>query len=663
MTRRDLLLAAAPPLRYRDYSRVLPDYLRTLAARAYQLRNSQIAALTTPAAIRKRQEWVAETFWKLVGGKPESTPLNARVAGSFERTGYKVDNVVYESRPGFHIPANLYLPTSGRPPYPGVLFQMGHAPDGKAYPLYQTCCQGLARLGFVVLAFDPMGQGERTYYPGPNPSRTRLPGGADDEHTIPGKQMLLVGDSAARMQAWDAVRSLDYLASHPMVDPARLASTGQSGGGTVTMMLCAVDQRLAAAAVACGNTENVACANFNPPGSTDDAEQDFPGAGPLGFDRWDLLYPIAPKPLLVLPSAQDFAGTYSANYVSSGIEEFDKLRSVYATLGEADKLAWEDSPLPHSLTYAHRLAIYNWFRRWLRNEGPVDQEPPAQPEPERTLFAAGGSTVRKLGSETPLSLLRKRPKLHDPGPVVDLPRLAAGLTVLSRTEFRNATIEAVEIESEPQVHLPGWLYKPKSGRAGSLIILLDPLGRTAWQEGALCDTLCGRGNAVCALDIRGIGHMTPEIGRGSPRHNYSHRTEQHYSWASMILGRPLLHQRVADIVAAVRALGSGLRVTVAARGILTPPAVFAAFLEPAVESLVLVAGLESYASLLDVEEFPGGNYANPALPPTSDWFGAFVPGLLARADLPGVAASIAPRRVTKLAQGWDAESLHQAAAR
>ena len=227
--------------------------------------------------------------------------------------------------------------------YPGVLFQMGHSTNGKAYDVYQKCCQGLARLGYVVLAFDPMGQGERTYYPGPVAWRTRLPGTADDEHTVPGKQMLLVGDSSARLQTWDAVRSLDYLASLPMVDPQRLASTGQSGGGTNTMLLAAVDDRLAAAAVACPNTENIAVANFNPPGATDDAEQNFPGAGPLGFDRWDLLYPLAPKPLLVLPSARDFFGTYSPNYISSGSEEFGKLKKIYEVMGYPERLA---GPIP-----------------------------------------------------------------------------------------------------------------------------------------------------------------------------------------------------------------------------------------------------------------------------------------------------------------------------
>ena len=152
---------------------------------------------------------------------------------------------MYESQPGIVVSANLYVPSTGKPPYPGVLFQMGHSGDGKAAVSYQKCCQGLARLGYVVLAFDPMGQGERIAYPSKSGSNTRL-GSVDEEHSVPGKQLLLLGDTASRYQVWDAVRGLDYLASHRLVDPHRLASTGQSGGATLTMLLGCVDERLSA---------------------------------------------------------------------------------------------------------------------------------------------------------------------------------------------------------------------------------------------------------------------------------------------------------------------------------------------------------------------------------------------------------------------------------
>src|SRR5207237_6286388 len=126
VTRRDLLTLPAamafPGVAYRDYARCLPDYLRGLARRAYQARNAEIAKLTTPDAIRRRQAWARATFWKLAGGMPERVPLNARTVGSFARDGYRVEKVLYDSLPHFPIPANLYIPTSAKPPFPGVLF-------------------------------------------------------------------------------------------------------------------------------------------------------------------------------------------------------------------------------------------------------------------------------------------------------------------------------------------------------------------------------------------------------------------------------------------------------------------------------------------------------------------------------------------------------------
>ncbi len=437
MTRRNLLqalAAAALPVRaqqtkpnivgYREYAKCLPDAIRALAEEAYNRRSAQIRKLTTAAAIQERQRWARETFWKITGGMPERTPLNTRTTGAFEREQYRVEKLVYQSRPDEWISANLYIPKNGTAPFPGVLFQMGHTDNGKAGDTYQRCCQGLVQLGFVVLAFDPMGQGERIHYLSADAPSTRLPS-ADDEHTVAGKQMLLVGDTAARMQTWDAVRSLDVLASHPLVDPKRLASTGQSGGATITMMLAAVDDRLACAAVSSGNTENFACANFHPPGSVDDAEQNLVGAGPLGFDRWDLLWPIAPKPLLILTSAKDFFGTYSPNYEDNGLEEYGRLEAAYRVLRKPNHLHRFESPLPHGMSYVMRLETYRWLTRWLQDGRKVDQEPPVAPEPDRTLWATeSGSVVRSLNSKTPFqSSHEKASSITTPSKPADLRKL------------------------------------------------------------------------------------------------------------------------------------------------------------------------------------------------------------------------------------------------
>jgi len=450
------LAAASPLIQYRDYSRVLPDYLRKLAAEAYQRRLTMLAR--TP--LKQRQAWARTTFWNLAGGPPpERTPLNVRTTGSFARKGYRVEKLVYESRPGFHIPANLYLP-EGSGPFPGVLFQAGHSLNGKAASFYQYCCQGLAQLGFVVLAFDPMGQGERTYYPRSDGggNLTRLDS-ADTEHTLPGKQLLLTGDTSTRLQTWDALRSLDVLAAHPLVDPKRLASTGNSGGGTLTMFLVAVDDRLACASVACGNTENLACANYNPPGSTDDAEQNFLSGGPAGFDRWDTIWPHAHKPLQFGLSAKDSQGTYSPRYLENGREEYAWLARVYAAAGKAAHLEWNELPLPHGLGYDTRMHIYRWFRLHLQGvAAPLADEPPVMIEHDSALYAnPTGNTVRDLGSLTPrqLAIARLQEKPVIPAALPE-PPLVARRVKLAETASHRVRIEAWEIESEAGVFLPAW---------------------------------------------------------------------------------------------------------------------------------------------------------------------------------------------------------------
>ena len=638
-----------PGVAYREYSRCLPGYLRSLAQRAYERRNAALVRLTAAEAVRDRQRWARETFWRLAGGMPERTPLNARTVGSFERAGYRVEKVVYESRPRFFVPANLYIPTEGSPPFPGVLFQMGHAINGKASALYQKCCQGLARLGFLVLAFDPMGQGERTYYPKENGYLTRL-GSGDDEHTFPGKQMLLIGDTSTRLQVWDAVRSLDYLAAHPLVDATRLASTGNSGGGTLTMMLAAVDDRLSAAAASCPNTENLACANYNPPGSTDDAQQNFVNGGAEGFDRWDLLYPFAPKPLLILVSAKDFFGTYSPNYISNGWEEFVKLRAAYQVLGRGDHIEWADSALPHGLDYQARLRIYNWLARWLKGaSGPVSEEPPVKVEADETLWVTGnGSVVRAFGSETPFSLLRERAAtIRTPETAPDLaallgadpPSMHAAPVTKGRIPWGQVDVEALEVPCADQVWLPAWLFVPRRLDASKPALLaLEPSGRSAnWREDELYAALAADGFLVCLPDPRGLGDLRPEFPRGSSQHARSHQEEEAFAWASLMLGKPLLGQRVTDILALIPALRAhpaavSRKLVVAARGAVTLPALFAAALDPSVQILYLSGGLISYRSLVETE-----NYDHP--------FANFLPGVLHHTDLPQVAASIAPREI------------------
>jgi dienelactone hydrolase len=633
-----------PGTSYRQYAHCLPAYLRELALAAYQRRNADLARITTASAANERRRWARQQFWSLIGGQPEPTPLNARVTGTFERPGYRVDKVVFESRPNFHVTGNLYVPAPSRHPLPAILVQMGHSPIGKAYPAYQRLCQGLVKLGFVVFGFDPMGQGERIYYPDSGGRRSRLPS-VDDEHSTGGRQMLLTGDTATRLQAWDAVRAVDYLYSLPFVDRTRIGTTGQSGGATNSMMLVALDDRIDAAALSSAINENYACATYTAPGSTDDAEQNFLDAATHNFDRWDMLYPFASKPLLISVSDKDYFGTYSPQYIASGWEEFQKLKRIYELLGKPANLSWASTPLPHSLAYDSRLQIYNWFLRWFQpGSSPIAEEPPTQPEAEDTLLCtASGSTVRSLSSLTPYQLNRRRPIRKSSTPLDRLLRLdappSAPYQTLRSVPSRGVEIEALEIPSAPHVFLPAWLFLPRPARAEKpVIIALNPTGRNVeWHEDELYQRLALDGFAVCVPDLRATGDLFPEMAPANPRHARSHNDEESYAWAGLMLGKPLLGQRVTDILAVVRAAAAhpALRsrpVILAAQGRLTVPAQFAAALAPSVQRLYLSGGLSTYRSIVETENY-NHSFAN------------FLPGVLSHTDLPEVTAQSRASRV------------------
>jgi hypothetical protein len=162
---------------------------------------------------------------------------------------------------------------------------------------------------------------------------------------------------------------------------------------------------------------------------------------------------------------------------------------------------------------------------------------------------------------------------------------------------------------------------------------LDEHGRNQhWREGGLAERVASKGRVVCAADLRGIGDLKPELARGAPGYSIPHEDEEQYSWASLILGEPLLGQRVVDVLALVEALQPRGKIALVANGRLTVPALFAAALDQRIESVYLSGGLVSLRSVAESETYkcPLAN---------------IVPKLLAYADLPELAGAILPRAV------------------
>ncbi len=228
---------------------MLPAYLNNLAQDATVKRLARFNQIQTPSDFRTWQEENRRTFLDLIGGLPtERLALHARVTGEISREGYVVRKVIFESLPEYYVTANLYLPTTGKGPFPAILTPCGHSPAGKAYDVYQHLFIGLVKRGYVVLSYDPMGQGERYQYWNFLQQETLLKD-PDYQHAMAGLQEILLGQNLARYFIWDGIRGLDYLTSLPEVDASRLGVTGSSGGGTLTTYISMLDPRVKAASI------------------------------------------------------------------------------------------------------------------------------------------------------------------------------------------------------------------------------------------------------------------------------------------------------------------------------------------------------------------------------------------------------------------------------
>jgi cephalosporin-C deacetylase-like acetyl esterase len=641
-----------------DYSRDLERYLVRLSNDARERRKRAINAISTRQDVLDRQKMVVAELWKMLGGPLDRTPINARVTGAVQRSGYRIEKVMFESRPRLSVTANLYLP-AGTGRRPAILGPLGHSVNGKAWPSYQKLFSNLARKGYVVLAYDPFGQGERIEYPGSRPGQSAL-GGGTSEHEYAGRRLILLGANFGLFRAWDGIRGIDYLLTRAEVDPERIGCCGQSGGGTLTQFLAALDSRIGVAVVSMGNTENLAQENVEPPGSADDAEQNIVPALARGIDRADLLYAFAPRPLLMTITLHDAGHTYSPEYVSSSHDLLDEYKRVYGLLGAGDRVSLQATTVSHGYAYEMRRATYAWFNRWFDMKNVDDDESSQAVESDATLFVTPtGFVATSFGGETALSLTRQMADaIHTPSSLsVDDVRSAIR-SVLGIEESRGAALaarilatirkpgyraEQFEFTSDREIRTPGWLLTPdKAGPSTPTLLYIGEAA--AWSsvaEDAFAERLCATGGCrVAVIDVRGRGDCA--IGY-PPRGRFyfpDRITDEAYlTWFTLMLGRPLLGGQIYDTLRALDYLRSrpdaGAPVSLVGDGPHGVIALFAAVLDARVRGVALRGAVTDYRSLAVAER-----YTQP--------FSIYAYDILRKFDLPDVARAVGPRPVLLL---------------
>lgn len=324
---------------------------------------AELAARWTPPATaaiwRARRPQVEQLFRHALGleSLPERTPLNARIVAKNAFGDFTIENLMFESRPGFPVTANLYRPTGAGPKRrPAVLCPIGHfLTPGKTAPEVQARCIGLVKRGFIVLIYDAIGQGERM-----------TPGNI---HHDAGQALLPLGETIAGWMVWDSMRAIDYLQSRDDVDGDSIGMTGNSGGGLNTLFTAALDKRVRAAAIAGFTFE---FGNWVKYGGAHCTCTHLPGI--LRDMNWfEIAGLIAPRAALLLQGDND--GIFP---ISGARRSAEDTARIYQVMGHGDRMRLAElTGHPHAYSRPFRELMYVWMdgaapaapRSWRRLRG------------------------------------------------------------------------------------------------------------------------------------------------------------------------------------------------------------------------------------------------------------------------------------------------------
>jgi dienelactone hydrolase len=639
------------------FPRMVQEYFVEQVRGVEALAEKRRAALHSKADAEEYVRDVRAKIQQCFGPWPEKTPLNARVTGTIERDAYTIEKVIFESRPNFPVTANLYLPKGKKSPAPGVVGVCGHSVNGKGEEAYQSFAQGLARLGYVCLIFDPIGQGERLQYVTEDFKPRR--GTGTSEHLYGGNQQFLVGEFFGAWRAWDGIRALDYLLTRPEVDKERVGITGNSGGGTMTTWLCGVESRWTMAAPSCfvttfrRNLENELPA---------DTEQCPPRVLALGLDHSDFIAAMAPKPVVLLGKEKDF-------FDARGIEEaHERLKRLYRLLGAEEKTGLFIGPTYHGYTQENREAMYRWFNEvtkisdaktepaltlekpetlWCTPHGQVAELKP------RTLFSFTQERSRafkqkrgEISSEALRKMVRETLRVPEQKGVPDYRILRPS----SGRQYPKKNAATYAVETEPGIF--ALVYRlsddalmsrpPRDAKRAILYISHQSADAELRSDPWLAELIKAEPeSAFFACDVRGIGESQPETcGANAFLNPYG--SDYFYAIHSIMLDRPYPGQRTFDILRVIDWLKANghEEIHLAARGWGAIPATFAALLSDGVKQVTLKNALTSYSDVAESEDYR--------------WpLSSFVAGVLEKFDLPDCYRALAPKRLQQI-EPWDA---------
>jgi dienelactone hydrolase len=647
-------------------------YLMGKVHQALDRRDARYEKLKTPEQLAAYQQRMRRFFVAALGGFPERTPLNAQVVGKAEGDGYRLEKIIFESQPRHFVTAVLYLPDrpattfggarGARSPYPGVLVPCGHSDNGKASEPYQRACILLARNQMAALCYDPIDQGERFQLLDAQ-GKPRV--GGTTAHSALGVGSTLLGRSTATFRIWDGMRAIDYLQSRKEIDPQRIGCTGNSGGGTLTSYLMALDPRIGCAAPSCYLTSFRRLTETIGP---QDAEQNIHGQIGSGMDHADYVIMRAPKPTLVCCATRDFfdiRGTW---------DSFRQAKRFYTRLGFAERVDLIETDAQHGFGTPLRVGAVRWMRRWLLRIDDAITEPESSIAADKDLQCTprgqvmlldGARSTYDLNVELEEKLAEGRKRLwqqSDHAQALSEVRRISGIRKLrdlpqpewkttGTIERPNCRVEKLILRPEPDIWLPAlalvpnrrsgdaYLYLHGDGKPTDALLSAEHDNAPPSGQAASIEKLIEKGHLVLAVDLRGLGETAGEKpgNSGIPRYVGS-------DWKDLyladLLGKSYLAMRAEDVLVSARFLANyeagdkPNRVHLLSIGRTGPAALHAAALEPELFASIELRGcLESWDSVVRT-------------PLSIGQFENVVHGALKTYDLPDLLSTLPKDKVT-----------------
>ena len=543
------------------------------------------------AGVRDRGDWEAfaeprmEALRRSLGTFPEAPEgLNATVTGSVEGDGLRIENVVFESRRGLPVTANLYWPLPLRERMPAILIVHSHH-NPRTQGELQDMGMVWARQGCAVLVMDEFGYGER---------RQHAPGARQDYwfRYVNGVQLHLIGDSLMGWMVWDVMRGVDLLLGHKGVDPEGVVLIGAvAGGGDPAAVAAALDSRITCAVPF----------NFGGPQPEtvyplpEDAEDSFDYMGRGGWEStrnlyrsgcdgflpWAIVASVAPRHLIY---AHEFSWDRERDPV------WRRLQQVFGFYGAGDRLGFTHgkgllSGRPPEASHCnnvgalHRERIYALLERWFKIEPPAEEYQDRRPDealraltPElaekrkfRRTHEVFGETGRARAEAMRAQLAglapgARRQRLREAWSALlgnVTPEGDAGVRSLGTETVIGVRAERLALTVEPNVTVPALVLLPRGETGRPPVVGVAQGGKAGFLAHRATEIagLLEAGFPVCLPDLRGTGETCGDPSR-APRSRASSLAS-----TELMLGQTLLGSRLRDLRSVLRFLRarSGLK--------------------------------------------------------------------------------------------------------